>query len=88
MGGMTDDLFPELPPVLSPRLKWMQEHGVQTRETPEHHLRWEAWIGEYPETPDEVITASVQCRIIAADSEKEAIAGIAELNGWKLWNEV
>jgi len=85
---MSDDLFPDLPPVLSPRLRWLHEHDVKTRQTPEHHLTWEAWIGDYPETVDDILAASVQGRIIAADSEEEAVASLAELNGWKLWNEV
>lgn len=27
---MTSELFPDLPEVLSPRLKWKQEHGIVT----------------------------------------------------------
>lgn len=84
---MSDDLFPDLPPVLSPRLKWLEEKGVKTGHRETLHLPWEAWIGEYPVTPDEVIQAASSNRLTCALTEDEAVASLAERNGWKLWNE-
>lgn len=88
MGGMSD-LFPDLPVVLSPRLKWMQEHGVTTFPAPLNGREgplWEAWYGVRPSGKKEYSSAHMQGRLVLATTEEDAIIRLAERNGWPLWN--
>ena len=73
---MTDELF-SIPPQLSPRLRWIDKHGIWTQRfdapsiAPE--FRWKATAAG--------ITAT-------GPSEDEVIVELAKLMGIKLWNEV
>lgn len=84
-----NDLFPDLPPVLSPRLAWLQEHDVTTFPAPLNGREgplWEAWYGARPSNAKEYALAQMQSRIALATSEEDAIIRLAERNGWPLWN--
>lgn len=74
-----NELF-DLAPSLSPRLLWMREHGVQTRETT-HEERfsdiddhWLAWL-------------EVGVFGGSGMTEDEAIVDMAKNLGIPLWNE-
>lgn len=77
------DLF-KIEPTLSPRLAWMQKHGVQTKcaaivcEDGEHS--WIAWTGD--------LQSAVDCgRCETGETEADAIANLAISRKWLLWNE-
>lgn len=79
-----NDLFPDLPPVLSPRLAWLQEHDVSTRLDVEG--RWMAFTGpEAPNSKEEAHKMLISALCFAA-TEEDAIIRLAERNGWPLWN--
>ena len=92
---MTEDLFPDVKEVLSPRLAWMQKHSVTVRQelgdgqecdlTGEEGPLWVAWAGDWGGAENMRLLAS---RFIArASSEEEALIRLAFLHGIKLWNE-
>ena len=69
------ELF-EIPNTLSPRLAWLDKHGIWTREADGNPTVSERWIAE---------AGGKKSR--GAD-EDEAIVNLAKLMGIKLWNEV
>ena len=87
---MKDDLFPEAQ-SLSPKLQWMEKHGVTTIQQPP------ALVGETcPETGD-VIPAWVAGAYLSldlahqyghGDTEEDSIADWARKNDVRLWNEM
>ena len=81
---MSDELF-EIPVVLSPRLAWMQKHGVET------HQNGELW-GEKPGTWVATLTVGnalglKACHWATAPTENDAIVDLALKLNLKLWNE-
>lgn len=76
-----DTLF-NLPPSLSPRLLWMQKHGIETEHQPQNpskpwvaSMRKDGWGGiNYP--------LSVQ-----AETEDDALTALAVAANIRLWNE-
>jgi len=70
---MSDSLF-DIPPVLSPRLKWMEKHHIKAHSTgsPIPGVEWCAGNGTYCEFDS---------------SEIEAVIKLAETLEIKLWNE-
>ena len=77
----------DCPESLSPRLKWMRERNVSTGENLNLHLPWEAWIGEYPDSSEDVIHACAANRLSCGETEELALYALAECNGWSLWND-
>jgi hypothetical protein len=72
------ELF-EIPETLSPRLAWMDKHGIWTRkiehgpgETPDPNFLWQA--------------EAARCFAGGRD-ESEAIVNLAKTMGILLWNE-
>ena len=83
---MSDSLF-DIPPVLSPRLKWMEKYNVKTHyalesDDPPH---W-CWCGDRDAMSVALGSRGNEC-FAQADSEDEAIEGHAILRGILLWNE-
>lgn len=66
------NLFPELPEVLSPRLKWMGKKNIRTMR-----LKDNRWIAYKSETQHHY----------THDDEVAAVAGLAKKLKIKLWNE-
>lgn len=75
-----------LPDSPSPRLAWLNKHGVQTEQSPKHMIgdedefgnrvfAWHAMIGDDAQTS------------VGGDTEQDAICNLAKIKGWKLWNE-
>lgn len=89
---MSETLF-EMPVCESPRLKWLREHGVITKNNfnfkPTHSddfrygYSWCAYVGNGEEV--EIIRAE-GC-IGYGNTEQDAIVSLAIKRGWKLWNE-
>jgi len=81
---VSDDLF-QIEPALSPRLKWMQTHGIKTNyaEHMAYDLPWSAWTSSndrngMPEDPD---------RAGYGDSETEALLDLMANNNLPHWNQ-
>ena len=85
---MRDELF-DVPVVKSPRLKWIEKHGLYTQhfpdvkpgdddpETGEEIYPWRAWVGNMR-----------HARICAGGAtEDDALAEWAKASGVLLWNE-
>ena len=73
---MTDTLF-DLPECKSPRLLWMEKHGIRTYYNKEMKLPW-------------IAIRTDNCGIEssrAADTEHNALAEIAVAYNLKLWNQ-
>ena len=71
---MSDELFPaESVTGKSPRLRWMERHGVTTRCS---GTFWFAGKGE-----------PIQGQLGCGKTEDEAITAWAKANGVRLWNE-
>lgn len=87
------ELFPEAEVrSLSPRLKWMQQHGIRTQENdPELEFNWDAWTGNRHEAIIKSFEAFEQDAICdcyaTGKTEEEALAKLARAKGLKLWNE-
>lgn len=85
---MNETLFP-LPISLSPRLKWINEHGVTTYYEPAGALGddagWSAYIGTNDEESEEMEEAG---RLCFGHTEDEALERLAKAQSWRLWNEV
>ena len=87
----------DAPETLSPRLAWMREHDVKTRElltdgqedelTGNSGPLWAAWHGDEPTTIVTRSRAQMLARYVLATTEQGAVDRLAERNGWKLWNE-
>lgn len=85
----TTDLFPDLPPSLSPRLKWIEEHAISVRKNPgifDNEEPYEAWIGDFTEAVEDIANNGDYATLIAfGATENEALARLAEVNGFNLW---
>ena len=85
------DLF-DIPETLSPRLRWMQAHGVKTllmRDDPEMwfpDMPWVAFTGEFDQDDPEWVDKMTSDFGVGA-SEDDAIIAWAIANKHKLWNE-
>ena len=70
------ELFDDLPESKSPRLLWIERHGVQISG---------------PDIDDEMLAVAVDKRGIEqtgyGQDEQGALADLARKCGWKLWNE-
>lgn len=76
------DLF-DLPPSLSPRLLWMEKHGIEIEQESDPKLGnfWWAWSTKYSgEDPDSAIS-------MIGDTEEDAVFQWARMHGVPLWNE-
>ncbi len=95
------ELFDNLPDSKSPRLLWMEQHGVSVRFRNQPTLgedQWECWKGAYEERvikvfgDAETITGE-PCDpfespdFAMAPTLQEVIVKMAERNGWRLWNK-
>lgn len=75
-----NELFSDLPEVLSPRLLWIREHGVSVGPnifTPTHSDDFRLAYS---------IVAKCPAKFGYGNTEDEAIVALALANGWKLWN--
>jgi hypothetical protein len=74
----------EVPPMESPRLKWLDKHGVKIEHCPKVKPGDEDEFGNelYP-----YIAHAFKSWACGA-TEQEAIKNLAVKNGWKLWNEL
>lgn len=79
----------------SPRLLWMERHGIQTmhrNDLPSDAGRWEAYVGEYEAAVTRTLTDS-ESRFYPDESpflawgetEEEAVLALAKNNRWPLW---
>jgi len=65
------------PETLSPRLKWMQEHGITVKKT------------DNPDSPeDQSYCAFGPCTMAAARTEDGAIVRLAQKLNLRLWNQL
>ena len=95
------ELFDNLPESKSPKLIWMERHGVGIKYRNDPSLgddQWECYKGDYNERVMKVFGDAETLNgescdpclnpdFVMAPSEQEAFAEMAERNGWKLWNE-
>lgn len=80
-----NELF-DIPEQLSPRLAWIQKHGVQTHHAKHFdHFPWCAWFpanntpcGKAPDNPDD-------CGF--GQNQDDALAALARRHDIRLWNE-
>jgi hypothetical protein len=70
---MTDDLFAGMPPMKSPRLLWMEKHGITTERK--------------ATSQGPVYTASSGGITENADNEHDALVALAIRMNLKLWNQ-
>lgn len=78
-----DLLFP-VPETLSPRIAWIQRHGVKTFHStgqPPEEYPWAAWL-----MSDEVGGLPRFDSYATGATEHDAIAELARFKGLKLWN--
>ena len=72
---MSDELlFDDLPESKSPRLLWMERHGVEAGGPDEDDEFW-ARTGDQPS------------QYAYGQTETEAVIALGIKSGWKLWNE-
>lgn len=93
---MTEELFQQWEEVLSPQRKWMQRRCIHVGRQRIKGLAepWEAWVGHdreaavlaamEPTFDEEAIRHKMFC---TGQSRDDALANLAEANGWRLWNE-
>jgi len=86
----SDSFLFNLPETLSPRLAWIQKHGIKTDWNDDAN-DWVAVLppkGEEGKTVGELFADHGEYLPQAyGDTENEAIGGLAQLVGLKLWNE-
>jgi len=75
---MNDDLFANLPPTKSPRLLWMEKHGITVESTVSSVGK--KWLA----TSD---PGNFAKSFVSHESEMDAIVGLALKLSLKLWNE-
>ena len=73
---MEESLF-DIPETKSPRLLWMEKHGIQTQQNSAGD--WCAWTT--------AILTKTSINLGSGDTEDEAITQLALKLGIKLWNE-
>lgn len=76
---MTDDLFANLPPMKSPRLIWMEEHGITT-----HTAISSIGKGYVAECTPAGKAIPIRTK---ADNEHDALVELAIKLNIKLWNQ-
>ena len=76
---MTDDLFANLPEVKSPRLIWMEKHGITTEKRVSS--MGQAWIAARNKAGE------INQSFISRENEHDAIVGLAIKLNLKLWNQ-
>lgn len=72
------ELF-DVPETLSPRLKWMREHGINTHYSPCEDNEWEPWSafkGTFEDIADRVCEMEENGEFVTGHSEEEVL--------WKL----
>ena len=72
-----NELFDNLPESKSPRLRWMEKHGVTVSELPDDD-------GEYCAQAKNKRGVTISAY---GHDQQSAIAYLATRFGWKLWNE-
>jgi hypothetical protein len=76
------ELLFDIPETLSPRLRWLNKHGIQTYKSPYVEAGdepWAAWQGE--------LTEAINADTLATgETEDEAIVNYCKRNGIQLWN--
>lgn len=86
---MSEELF-SVPESKSPKLRWMERHGLRTKHNPDSQhgdeddfgnelFRWYAWKYEGKLNPPR--------NAAGGDTEDDALAAWAVANGKLLWNE-
>ena len=84
-----DELF-QIAETKSPRLKWLEQKHVTTKNWPgvahgdedefgNEMFPWTAFVGD---------VNGLHTTVGAGDTEHEAIVDLAVKRGWKLWNEL
>lgn len=81
---MSDFLF-DAPVVLSPRLAWMEKHGVETHRANATGEGGSTWVCRKIRPRLESLWTSSE--IGGGETEDEALAAFAMHAGLKLWNE-
>jgi hypothetical protein len=74
------DLFPSLPITKSPKLLWMERHGITTKFIPGSGNVESFWLADY-------MAPNAAHYQDAGDTEEEALTALALAAGIKLWNE-
>jgi hypothetical protein len=86
-----EDLFSDIQPSLSPRLKWMQKHKLQTRLNPHLESReapWEACQVDPGQDLNDALVEALGLGILATgETEEAALVEWAQLTGTPLWHE-
>jgi hypothetical protein len=83
---MSDELF-SVPVVKSPRLAWLEKHGVKTKHFPD---RAQSEPFDEDEDGDELypwVAFAAGGHMHGGVTEDEAVCGLAIRMGWLLWNE-
>jgi hypothetical protein len=87
---MNEELF-QVEPVLSPRLKWIQKHGVKIHyagHLEEKELKYSAWL-PYNDTGDktEGLWSAVDAELVGyGDTEESALLHLMEIENLPHWN--
>jgi hypothetical protein len=76
------DLFAGIPAMKSPRLRWIEAHGIKTEiKATSQWSSWFAWIGE----SETIRTTSVFANGITED---DALFALAKKCNLRMWNEL
>ena len=77
---MNEDLFANLPPVKSPRLLWMEKHGITTEKR-------SSSIGQVFVATAQNLTRTGTITTKSTSNEHDALVEMAIQLGIKLWNQ-
>lgn len=83
---MNDLLFP-VKESLSPRLKWMREHEIQSYECPVDEDPWCAVVVPKGQTFGDVVSRCREDDLGYGDTENEALIALAQKLNIPLWNQ-
>ena len=74
----------------SPKLKWMRKHKVSVENTDIFDDIC-VFVGDFAEAFDEAHDGmkpfEYSLKMQFGETEHDALCNLAEINGWKLWNE-
>jgi hypothetical protein len=88
---MSDELFPLTAVSLkSPRLQWMERHGIVTWHSPcvdDGEGPWNAAQGTIDQVSKEGFRMLMDGRCATGETEDEALTRLCRNLGIKLWNE-
>lgn len=90
---MSNDLFPDLEPSMSPKLRWLKKHNVtveRNQRLADDEELWEAWVWQRNDAiqqQEEFFEGLSGPYFAAANTEDEALYKLAVANEWRLWNE-